>query len=103
MNIKKNSLKEMMRKKTIHERVGVSDHFDIKIVRGSTSWAFLSLCYGLFVAIELGIIQLLPLGFPWGLLLFIVLFGGTAWLVFCHGRFQDWLITIKVKHQSRAR
>jgi hypothetical protein len=65
------------------------------VLRGALTWNYFYVLFGFALSIEGTFIQMLPVPFPWN----IVMFLGTGWityrLVFHNGRCQDELIKWK--------
>jgi len=76
---------------------------DAKVKRGPESWTYIYVVLGFALAIEGTIIQMTPAQFPWNLIAYTVIGGITFYLFIFSGKFQDKLIGMKNRYESKAR
>jgi hypothetical protein len=79
--------------------------YDANTARGAESWTFIIyIALGFALAIEGTIIQMItPWVFPWNLVVYLVFGAATFWVFICNGWFQERLIRLKIKYESKAR
>ena len=76
----------------------------MKVTRGSESWAYIYVALGFTLAIEGTVIQMIDcLKFPSNLIMYVAVGALTFWLFLFDGWFQNKLIGLKNKYESRAR
>jgi hypothetical protein len=89
---------------SVTETVTASDRVSATVVRGPDSWTFIYVLLGFALTIEGNFIQMIrPLDYPWNLVVFLAAMLVTVWLFIFSGRFQNWLIGMKIKHETKAR
>jgi hypothetical protein len=89
---------------SLTETVMVSDRVSATVVRGSESWIFIYVLLGFALTIEGNLIQMIgSLESPWNLVVFLAAMLVTVWFFISSGRFQNWLIGMKIKYETKAR
>lgn len=89
---------------SVTETVIAGDDASATVVRGSESWTFIYVLLGFVLTIEGNFIQMIkPLEFPWNLPVFLIAMLLTVWLFVGSGRFQNWLIGLKIKYETKSR
>jgi hypothetical protein len=89
---------------SVTETVTASDTVSATVVRGPESWTFIYVLLGFALTIEGNFIQMIrPLEYPWNLVVFLAAMLVTVWLFIFSGRFQNWLIGMKIKYERKAR
>ena len=87
---------------SVTETATASDSVSATVVRGSESWTFIYVFLGFALTIEGNFIQMIkPLEYPWNLAVFFAFMLLTVWLFVCSGRFQNWLIGVKIKYETK--
>ena len=79
---------------------------EARVKRGPESWAFIYIVLGFALTVEGNLIGMVPntvLPFPSNILTYLVVMAGTAWLFVGSGWFQNRLIGLKNRYESKAR
>jgi hypothetical protein len=89
---------------SVSESIALSDKVVGTVVRGPQSWTFIYIILGFSLTIEDNFIQMIrPLEYPWNLVVFLAAMMVTVSLFIVSGRFQNWLIGMKIKYETKAR
>jgi hypothetical protein len=76
---------------------------ETKVTRGPESWAYIYVALGFALAIEGTILQMIePIRFPYNLVAYLALGAITVWLFISNGWFQNKLIGIKNRYESKG-
>ena len=82
----------------------MADTLEGSIIRGQNSWAYFYILLGFLVSIEATLISMLdPMAWYLKIVLFVAVMLGTSWLCLESRRFQNWVIGVKNRYESRAR
>lgn len=68
-----------------------------KVKRGTESWSFIYMIWGIFLTIELFIIGVVPTNWENRIIIFLILFFITTWLFLRNPWFQNKLIGLKIR------
>ena len=76
---------------------------DAKVQRGQESWTFIYIALGFAISIEGTVISMMPLSFPWNVIIYVIVafLTGWAWIE------SDWvhnkLLGIKARYETKER
>jgi hypothetical protein len=88
----------------VTETVTASDRVSATVVRGPESWTFIYVLLGFALTIEGNFVQKIkPLEYPWNFFVFLAAMLVTVCLFIFSGPFQNWLIGMKIKYETKAR
>ena len=82
--------------------MALKDESFATVKRGPESWNYIYVALGFAIAIEATVIHM-ALHFPWNVGVFVLVGGFTFWLFIFNGWFQNKLIGIKNKYESKSR
>ena len=74
----------------------------LTVQRGKDSWNYFYVMLGFALAIESNVIAMAtpPIVFPCNIILFVLVFLITGWAILFNERFQDWLLTLKIRYEK---
>jgi hypothetical protein len=82
----------------------IHDALTPSVVGRSVSWNYFYIALGFALAISGTIIQMVDIiHFPCNILLYVVTAASLFWLFLFNGKFQDKLIALKTRYESRPR
>jgi hypothetical protein len=91
-------------KESASEKMTLGDKSSATVVRGAESWTFIYVFLGFALTIGGNFIQIIePLGPRYNPAVFFAFVFATVWLFIGNGRFQNWLIGMKIKYETKAR
>jgi hypothetical protein len=94
----------MVKKKVVVEIKGGSSLIvDAKVQRGPESWTYIYVTLGFAISIEGTVVAMTPLIFPWNVIVYVIIALLTGWLWIENGWFQEKLIGLKTRYESKPR
>jgi hypothetical protein len=80
-----------------------SDKVNADIIMGENSWQFIYITLGFAISIEGTIIQMIPLTFPFNIIIYGIVALATFLVFIFNPRFQNRLFRMKQAYESRPR
>ena len=74
-----------------------------KSQRGQESWTFIYITLGFAISIEGTVISMMPLSFPWNVIIYVIVAFLTGWAWIESGWVQNKLIGLKNKYEDKLR
>jgi hypothetical protein len=82
----------------------VTDHLDVKTIRGPTTWTFIYVVLGFTLSIEGTFLQMIESPrFPYNIIAYGALMAVTIWLFICNEWLHNKLMGIKGRYENKAR
>ena len=76
---------------------------DAKVQRGQESWTFIYITLGFAISIEGTVISMMPLSFPWNVIIYVIVAFLTGWAWIESGWVHNKLLGIKARYETKAR
>jgi archaellum biogenesis protein FlaJ (TadC family) len=79
------------------------DEFNAQVKQGREGWNYIYITLAFTLTFVGTVIQMVPISFPYNLIFYALAFAGTCCLFLLSGRFQRWLIGLKISYEEKFR